>query len=94
MQFHNRLSFDENGVPMLYVFSTCKHFIRTIPALVYSQSDVEDIDTAAEDHIYDEARYVFMANPINPQPKKCEVYTYDPLDTLEHQSYNSYIIKG
>ena len=30
---------------MLYVFSTCRHFIRTVPALVYDEKDVEDIDT-------------------------------------------------
>ena len=80
MQLHNRLTFDESGVPMLYIFSTCKHFIRTVPALVYSETDVEDIDTATEDHIYDEVRYIAMANPINPPPKKCESIIYDPLE--------------
>ncbi len=87
MQLHNRLAFDEGGVPMLYIFSTCKHFIRTIPALVYSQVDVEDIDTTTEDHIYDEVRYVAMQNPINPPPKKYEEVVYDP---LELGSYNYY----
>lgn len=62
-QLHNRLTFDKQGIPMLYVFSTCRHFIRTIPSLVYSQVDVEDVDTDGEDHIYDECRYVCMANP-------------------------------
>ena len=41
---------------MLYVFDTCKHFIRTVPNLVYDETDVEDIDTDGEDHIYDELR--------------------------------------
>ena len=54
MQFHYRLAFDDGGRPMFYVFKTCKHFIRTIPSLVYSETDVEDIDTRLEDHIYDE----------------------------------------
>ena len=62
-QIHNRLAFDANGIPMLYVFSTCRHFIRTLPALVYSQMDVEDVDTTGEDHVYDECRYVCMENP-------------------------------
>ncbi len=62
-QLHNRLAFDERGIPGLYVFSTCRHFIRTVPALVYSQMDVEDVDTAMEDYIYDECRYVCMENP-------------------------------
>lgn len=84
MQLHNRLVFDENGIPMLYVFDTCKHFIRTIPELVYSQRDVEDIDTNGEDHIYDECRYVAMEHPINPPkkplPKRSQ---YSPLDIYE-----------
>lgn len=50
MQVHHRLAFDEYGVPMLYVFNTCKHFIRTVPNLVYDEKDVEDIDTDGEDH--------------------------------------------
>ena len=65
-QLHNRLAFDSQGIPMLYVFSTCRHFIRTVPALVYSQVDVEDVDTDGEDHIYDECRYVCMENPCAP----------------------------
>ncbi|MEE0963069.1 MAG: terminase family protein [Ruminococcus bromii] len=84
MQLHNRLVFDENGIPMLYVFDTCKHFIRTIPELVYDQTDVEDIDTDGEDHIYDECRYVAMEHPINPPkkplPKRSQ---YSPLDIYE-----------
>lgn len=92
MQMHNRLAFDENLIPMLYIFSTCKHFIRTIPSLVYSQTDVEDIDTSTEDHIYDECRYVLMAQPINPPPVKKQSVMYDPLD-LNMPQYN-YYIKG
>lgn len=50
MQVHHRLAFDENGRPMLYVFETCRNFIRTVPNLVYSESNVEDVDTNGEDH--------------------------------------------
>lgn len=81
MQLHNRLVFDDNGIPMLYVFDTCKHFIRTFPELIYSQTDVEDIDTQTEDHIYDECRYVCMVHPINPPKKSPRIEEmYDPLD--------------
>lgn len=52
---------------MFQVFDTCRHFIRTIPNLVYDESRVEDIDTTQEDHIYDECRYVLMENPISPR---------------------------
>ena len=84
MQLHNRLAFDEEGLPMLYVFETCKHFIRTMPALVYDQIDVEDVDTKGEDHIYDECRYVCMENPIAaPERKPEKRKPYSPLDTAD-----------
>ena len=68
-QIHNRLAFDERGKPRLHVFSTCRQFIRTFPCLVYSSTDVEDVDTAMEDHIYDELRYMCMERPV-PAPKR------------------------
>ena len=84
MQVHHRLSFDDDGIPMLYVFDTCRHFIRTVPNLVYDERDVEDIDTDGEDHIYDELRYVCMENPIAPRPKKVlPLVVYDPLSSDE-----------
>lgn len=67
MQLHERLKFGEDGKPMLYVFSNCRDFIRTIPALAYDARKVEDIDTAGEDHIYDETRYFLMSRPIAPR---------------------------
>ena len=88
MQIHHRLAFDEGGVPRLYVFNTCKHFIRTVPSLCYSETDVEDVDTQGEDHIYDELRYVCMKNPIAPRPKRAPVpVEYDPLGTGEYDRY-------
>lgn len=91
MQMHNRLAFDERGIPMLYVFSTCKSFIRTVPTLVYDESHVEDVDTSAEDHAYDEARYVCMMHPIPPRkniPPKLIVY--DPLSEDTGTTYDPY----
>ena len=81
MQVHYRMSFDENNKPLLYVFNTCRHFIRTIPNLVYSETQVEDVDTKQEDHIYDELRYVCMENPINPPKKQIDLSRgeFDPL---------------
>lgn len=76
MQFHYRLAFDEGGEPMFQTFTTCPHFIRTIPALVYDPRRVEDIDTDGEDHIYDELRYLLMLHPISPR----QVQTKRPVD--------------
>ena len=81
MQLHERLKFDEDGRPMLYVFNTCRDFIRTIPALAYDDKKVEDIDTAGEDHIYDETRYFLMARPIAPRKavEKKKERAFNPL---------------
>ena len=64
MQCHYRLQFDENGRPRMYVFNTCKNFIRTIPTLCYSSTHYEDLDTEMEDHIADEWRYMCMTRPV------------------------------
>ena len=86
MQYHYRFAFDDEGTPGFQVFKTCKQFIRTIPNLVYSTKNVEDIDTDQEDHIYDECRYVLMANPMAPKPViKDKQSAYDPLDMKEHK---------
>lgn len=82
MQLHYRMAFDDDGLPMMYVFNTCKDFMRTIPNLVYDEKRVEDIDTTQEDHDYDACRYFMMTNPIKPrEPKENEVgRVWSPLD--------------
>lgn len=81
MQCHYRLRFDENGYPMMYVFNTCKDFIRTIPLLMYSQTKPEDVDTELEDHIADEWRYFCMSKPMKPLvPQEIKDIDFDPLD--------------
>lgn len=91
MQVHHRMAFDERGVPMLYVFSTCRNFIRTVPNLVYDESNVEDVDTDGEDHAYDMLRYVCMKNPIAP-PRRAEKKAagYDPLGLNKASAYDRY----
>ena len=81
MQMHYRLQFDEQGIPMMYIFKNCKAFIRTIPLLTYDENKPEDVDTKLEDHIADETRYLCMANPIKPvQVKERKPEVYNPLD--------------
>ena len=80
MQLHERLKFGGDGRPMLYVFTNCRDFIRTIPTLVYDSRKPEDIDTAGEDHIYDETRYFLMSRPIAPRARRAQkARAYDPL---------------
>lgn len=81
MQVHYRLAFDENGFPMMYIFSNCKAFIRTIPLLQYDEHKVEDLDTSNEDHVADEVRYFCMARPIKPRmTQKPDEYENNPLN--------------
>ena len=92
MQCHYRMAFDENGFPMMYVFNTCKAFIRTIPLLCYSQTNPEDLDTSMEDHVADEWRYFLMTRPIPPRvapkPAKLKIEV-DPLNqrNVKHKNY-------
>ena len=57
---------------MMYVFNTCKDFIRTIPMLQYDEHKPEDLDTDGEDHIADETRYFCMSRPIAPRKAKTD----------------------
>ncbi len=54
----------ENAVlgegPALYVMDNCGAFIETVPSLPRDEDDPEDVDTTAEDHVYDEARYMIL----------------------------------
>ena len=92
MQFHYRLSFDSEGIPMMYVFENCVNFIRTIPALIYDSVNVEDIDSSGEDHIYDCVRYVLMENLINPRVTDASLAGFeDPLNiTLSNNTFDKY----
>ena len=87
MQCHYRLSFDLDGEAMFYVFRNCKHFIRCIPSLVYSETNVEDVDSDQEDHNYDSWRYICMNRPIEPrvnvQPEEWTPPPEDPLNLFE-----------
>lgn len=47
--------------PGLYVFDTCRDFIRTVPILPRDDRDPDDVDTDAEDHAADETRYRLLA---------------------------------
>lgn len=59
---------DPYGVrPMIYVFSTCVDFVRTVPVLQHDETRPEDLDTDSEDHVADEARYACMSRPWVPK---------------------------
>jgi hypothetical protein len=77
LEMHHRLKWNktkegkwDGELPMLVIFNTCKHTIRTVPNMVLDEKNPEDIDTTLEDHIYDETRYACMSRPITPRMKK------------------------
>ena len=65
--------------PMMYIFSTCTDFIRTVPSLQHDKSRPEDLDTTAEDHAADEARYGLMSRPYAPH---VEIKKTNPIITI------------
>jgi hypothetical protein len=46
--------------PGLLFFATCRHAIRTLPTLPRDVRQVDDVDSDAEDHVFDETRYRVM----------------------------------
>ena len=76
--------------PMLFVFHTCRDFIRTVPALQHDPDRPEDCDSAGEDHAADECRYAcmsrpYVALPVKPPPKPDEWnLTINPNGTVSY----------
>ena len=48
--------------PGIYSFNTCIHFNELFPILPRDEEDPDDVDTDAEDHIGDEARYRVLSS--------------------------------
>jgi len=81
MEVHERLRFDSEGKPGMYIFNTCKDWIRTVPNLPYDEKKREDVDTLAEDHAYDSTRYFLMDHPVTAAKKPPREYKpWSPLD--------------
>jgi len=61
--------------PGLFVFDQCAQFIRTVPVLPRSEKKSDDVDTTAEDHAGDEARYRIMEQRVVAQEHFCQSYS-------------------
>jgi hypothetical protein len=54
----------EGDYPMFYATENCRHFWRTVPILVFDQTNPErGPDTKQEDHVYDEWAYALRSQP-------------------------------
>lgn len=77
LEIHHRLRVPKDNEgnptgeqPMVVVFNTCLHLIRTLPVLILDEKNPEDIDTTQEDHPVDSWRYGLMSRPmVTPLPK-------------------------
>jgi phage terminase large subunit len=49
------------GEPGYVVQKQCKETIRTMPSLPYDKTRIEDVDTKAEDHLFDALKYALSA---------------------------------
>lgn len=95
LQCHYRLQFDEEGRSRMYVFDTCKAFIRTIPLLMYDEHKPEDLDTDGEDHVADEWRYICMSRPIHPiKATEDKVIYSDPLNQMQGKRWRNAFYRG
>lgn len=57
----DRLDAAKKGVgPGLYVMDNCTAWLSTVPSLPRDTDDLDDVDTEAEDHLYDATRYAAL----------------------------------
>lgn len=81
-ELHRRLQIDElQEQPRLVFFDNCIQTIAQLPILPLDKKNPEDVDTKAEDHLYDALRYGIMSRP------RFSAWDYDPA----HQAPSSYV---
>jgi hypothetical protein len=72
-EIHRRLQVDEfTEEPRLVFFNTCTDIISQLPILPLDKKTREDVDTKAEDHLYDAMRYGVMSRP------RFSIWDFDP----------------
>ena len=80
-ELHRRLAIDEmTEEPKIVFFNTCRHLISQLPSLPLSKNNAEDVDTNAEDHLYDALRYGIMTRP------RSDIFSHTP----EHSRHSGF----
>jgi hypothetical protein len=92
-QMRARIEGTAEGGPMLYVFDTCRDFIRTVPVLQHDAARLEDLDTSAEDHIADETRYACLSRPMiaplpEPAPRRRPEWDWEAMRSQGRETVN------
>tara|TARA_R100001443_G_scaffold29636_1_gene42871 strand:+ start:1590 stop:3065 length:1476 start_codon:yes stop_codon:yes gene_type:complete len=72
-EVHRRLQIDEfTEEPRMIFFNTCTETVSQLPSIPLDKKNPEDVDTKAEDHLYDALRYGIMSRP------RFSIFDYDP----------------
>ena len=73
-ELHRRLQVDDiTEQAGLTIFNNCTNLIAQLPIIPLDKSNSEDVDTKAEDHLYDALRYGIMT-----RPRSRSIFDYDP----------------
>ena len=73
-ELHRRLQVDEvTEQAGLTIFNNCTNLIAQLPIIPLDKSNPEDVDTKAEDHLYDALRYGIMT-----RPRSRSIFDYNP----------------
>lgn len=56
----NWMSLAPDGKPYLIITDNCRYLLETIPAAVYDDKKIEDLDTEGDDHALDALRYLLV----------------------------------
>ena len=76
-EIHRRLQVDEfTEEPRLVFFSNCTNIISQLPSLPLDKRNPEDINTHAEDHLYDALRYGIMSRP------RSSLFDFNPMNNI------------
>ena len=80
-EIHRRLQVDEfTEEPRMVIFNTCKNLISQLPTIPLDKNNPEDVDTNAEDHLYDALRYGVMTRP------RSNLFDYSPTQKVGFQA--------
>jgi len=60
---HNWLSMGPDGLPYWMITESCKYLIESLPALIYDEFKVDDVNTKSDDHGYDSISYFLYEVP-------------------------------
>jgi hypothetical protein len=80
-EIHRLLRVDEDtDMAGIQIFNTCTNLIAQLPILPLDKRNPEDIDTHAEDHLYDALRYGIQSRPV---PRN--IFDLDPSTSAKEQ---------